>query len=206
MSDGPSDRALVPIVTWSLRRHWPGTIESQWADLLHMHNPPREPVGKIRVILNLYPCELLFVHRDAEAQSHLVRFDEIDQAIEELRLNTPLPPVVRVVPVRMMEAWLLRDETAIRTAANNSNGRMRLRLPRVREIERLADPKDVLCRTLIAASGLPTRRLRSLNPRKLIYRVAQLIGDFSSLDELPAFARFAQELRVALQGLAEPAI
>jgi hypothetical protein len=38
-------------------------------------------------------------------------------------------PVVCVVPVRMMEAWLLIDEMAIRRVAGNPNGRIPIELP-----------------------------------------------------------------------------
>ena len=86
------------------------------------------------------------------------------------------------------------DEVAIRAAAGNPNGRDELNMPPIRELEDIPDPKDVLHRVLINASGLGARRRRSLNPRRLVYRVAELIEDFSVLDDIPAFARFDTEL------------
>jgi hypothetical protein len=195
VSDGPSDQALIPILMWSLRRHgaeW--AIEPQWADPRRIADPPRQLAPRIRLSLKLYPCELLFIHRDAEAQPLTRRLEEILHAIDELGGEGAIPPFVCVVPIRMMEAWLLLDEVAIRAAAGNPNGRDELNMPPIRELEDIPDPKDVLHRVLINASGLGARRRRSLNPRRLVYRVAELIEDFSVLDDIPAFARFDTEL------------
>jgi hypothetical protein len=200
VSDGPSDQALIPILMWSLRRHGARrAIEPQWADPRRVPNPPRQLAPRIRLSLKLYPCELLFIHRDAEAQAFTQRFEEIFQALDELRNEGAIPPFVRVVPIRMMEAWLLLNEAAIRAAADNPNGRDELNLPGIREVENIPDPKEVLHRLLIEASGLGPRRRRALNPRRLVYRVADLSEDFSVLDDIPAFARFDVELGSVLR-------
>jgi hypothetical protein len=44
----------------------------------------------------------------------------------------------------MTEAWLLIDETALRTAAGAPGGRQIVNLPPSRELESLADPKTLL--------------------------------------------------------------
>ena len=134
----------------------------------------------------------------------MTRRDEINAAIGSLR-NCAVPPWVSVVPVRMMEAWLLNDEPAIRAAAGNPRGRGRLNLPGGRDIEGLPDPKALLHQALVDASGLGQRRRRALNPRQLVYRVAELIDDFAPLDSLPAFARFSEDLRATIEqsGLAD---
>jgi len=199
VTDGPSDQALIPILEWSLRRHGQFAIESQWAELRRLPNPPRQLASRIRLSLELYPCELLFIHRDAEAQPWTQRLEEIVQAVDELRGEVPIPPLVRVVPVRMMEAWLLQNEAAIRAAADNPNGRQELNLPAIREVENIPDPKEVLYRLICSASGLGPRRRRGMNPRRLVHRVADLTDDFSVLDDIPAFARFDTELASALR-------
>jgi hypothetical protein len=194
LSDGASDQALLPILIWSLRRHGVTAIEPQWADTRRVPNPPRTPGPRIRLCLSLYPCELLFIHRDAEGAPLTARREEIAQACGAL-IDCAVPPWVAVVPVRMMEAWLLNNENAIREAAGNPRGRRELNLPTGREIEGVADPKALLHRAIVEASGLGHRRRRSLNPRQLVYRVAELIDDFAPLDRLPAFVRFNTELR-----------
>lgn len=155
--------------------------------------------GGLRLGLKLYPCELLFVHRDAESQSFGQRFEEIDQAVDALRDSITVPPVVRVVPVRMMEAWLLQNEAAIRRAARNPNGTTPLNLPSAQHVEGVLDPKDYLTQALVQASGLRPRRRRTFQTNRLVYRVAELIEDFSILDAVPAFSRFNEELRSRLR-------
>jgi hypothetical protein len=156
-------------------------------------------VPKIRLTLKLFPCEVLFVHRDAEAQPLEGRLHQIREAVDILRGEVELPPHVCVVPVRMTEAWLLQSESAIRSAADNPNGRNALSLPPLRSIETLTDPKAVLHQLLVEASGLGPRRRRALNPQQLAYRIADLIDDFSALDQLPAFTRFNSELSRVLE-------
>ena len=71
LSDGSSDRMLMPIIEWLLYQYCPEIeIESSWADLGRLPQPPKTLPEKIEVTLDLYPCDLLFVHRDAENESY----------------------------------------------------------------------------------------------------------------------------------------
>lgn len=186
LADGPSDRALMPILSWLLREHLPHrAIQAEWADLGRFPRPPKRLSDKIVFASEQFPCDLLFVHRDAEREPHEIRIREIRQAVAEI--NTPVPPVVCVVPVRMQEAWLLIDELALRQAANNPNGGRALHIPRLADIERLPDPKDTLHSLLGEASGLGSSRKRRISPGSQSHRLANLIDDFSSLRALSAF-------------------
>lgn len=101
--------------------------------------------------------DVVFLHRDAEAQGSDRRHKEIRIAVEALSMG---PPVVPLVPVRMTEAWLLLDEAAIRRVAGRPSGRRPLNLPRPVDIERVPDPKHLLADCLAEASELSGRRLR----------------------------------------------
>ena len=170
LGDGPSDRALMPIIDWLLRDHrWiqeAGFVE-QAADLW---SPTVAPVKtleeRIRTARELYPCDSLFVHRDAEREPLEVRWREIDAA-------TPRSggQWVPIVPVRMTEAWLLIDESAIRSAADNPAGTAPLDLPEVARLEQLPNPKEILHRSLLAASEKRGRRRESFK-RSLARRVS----------------------------------
>jgi hypothetical protein len=100
----------------------------------------------------------------------------------------------------MTEAWLLFDSAAIRLAADNPNGQARLDLPRVREIEQVANPKKKLADLLCIASEKSGRRLdqfrRDLSGR--VHRVAEVIDDFSPLRVLKAFRKFEDDTLEAL--------
>lgn len=103
LSDGPSDRALLPILTWLLRQNGvTGAIQDTWADLRQLPRPPKHLDERIGVSIELYPSDLLFVHRDAEKAPLSARVDEILQALSRVdaRGRPSLPPAVCVVPVR----------------------------------------------------------------------------------------------------------
>ena len=121
VADGSSDKALLPILVWLLREHFGRIpVQPEFADLRRLRNPPGELSERIARSIELYPCDLLFVHRDAERESIEQRVMEIREALERCMIDTP--PIVYVVPVRMQEAWLLIDESALRKAAGNPQG------------------------------------------------------------------------------------
>ncbi len=146
--------------------------------------------------VDLYPCDALFVHRDAEGQDAGLRRAEIANALHWAEIRH-----VPVVPVRMTEAWLLPYETAIRCAAGNPNGAMGLNLPDIRRLEDLPDPKRVLRDALVAASGLNARRRARLRVPERVRLIPMHIDDYSSLDVLPAFQALQEDIRTLVEGL-----
>jgi hypothetical protein len=194
LSDGSSDRALIPLLTWLIRQHtsdW--AIQAQWADLARLPRPPRGLTERIRISLELYPCDLLCVHRDAETAPRETRVGEILSAVKAV-YGPANAPTLCVVPVRMQEAWLLFDERALRRAAGNPNGRQLLDVPVLNRLEALPDPKRNLADLLREASGLRGRRRDRLAVSSRASRVATLIDDFSPLRALSAFSALEEEV------------
>jgi hypothetical protein len=188
ISDGPSDRALLPILNWILRKKGGvRRIQAEWADLRRLPNPPRKLHDRILIAIELFPCDLLFVHRDAERQEPKRRYDEIRNAIKKAASKGFQTPAVCVVPIQMTEAWLLFDETAIRLAAGNPNGKSPMNLPDLFTIEQNPDPKNFLFKILREASGLTGRRLKKFNVAESRIRIAELVLDFTPLENLSAF-------------------
>ena len=205
VSDGTSDRALLPILSWLLRDCCGSLpIQPALADLRRLRNPPRSLVERIRRSIELYPCDLLFVHRDAEGAAFEDRLAEIKTALSESIATSK--PAICIVPVRLSEAWLLIDESALRHAAGNPNGNVRLDLPTPDRLEQLPDPKQVLHDVMRRASGLRGRRLASFNRRLHRYRVADWVDDFSPLYRLSAFQLLSADLKqvVAAHGWRDP--
>jgi hypothetical protein len=154
---------------------------------------------RIRTSLELFPCKLLFVHRDAEQEPLETRREEIRNAFSQAIAGIdPEPSTVCVVPVRMTEAWLLSSEAAIRAAAGNPLGRDEVHLPEPSRVESLPEPKDLLYETLRSASGLTGRRKQRLRVGALTHRVAELTGDFAALRQLRAFVALESELGAAI--------
>lgn len=192
LTDGSSDRALTPILKWLLVRNGiRGMLVDQWADFQYRRRPLNRLSDRIEASIEDYPCELLFIHRDAERMSYEDRKAEILAALGEVRADHL--PAVCVVPVRMQEAWLLFSEAAIRQAARNPNGRVRLDLPGLSDLEHLSDPKAVLHDLLRKASELPARR--KFEVRVNVHQIAEFARDFSPLLQLRAFQLLDQDVQ-----------
>lgn len=153
---------------------------------------------RILFALDQFPCDLLFVHRDAEKENQplVKRTEEIEEAKVLLADKCDFKVTIPVIPIRMTEAWLLIDENAIRVAVSNPNGKMRLDLPPIRGIENLPDPKETLKSLLKAASGTNARRYRE-PPTHIL---ASCISDFSQLRNLTSFMEMEKSI---IYGLAE---
>jgi len=203
VSDGPSDAALLHPLRWLLYANgMDRPIEASWADLRAFPKPIGALDHKIRAALELYPCDLLFVHRDAEREPRPKRVEEIRSAVQRISADFFAGrPYVCVVPVRMTEAWLLFDETAIRQAAGNPRGTTPLCLPPLTRVEDLPDPKAVLNEALLRATDKPARRLRKFRTGQAVQRLAELIQDYGPLRNLTAFRTLEQELKAVLSEL-----
>ena len=200
LTEGSSDVTLLPILDWLLIQNGVSCpIQSAWADLRVLPLPGRPRLtDKIRVSLEFYPCDLLFVHRDADKVLREKRVQEISKSVTSLPEGLS-PTFVCVIPVRMQEAWLLIDETAIKIAAGNKRYAGKLNLPPVNRLERIPDPKDVLNGLLRQASDLNRRRQRNFRVAKHARLVTEFIEDFSPLRQLSAFAALEEEVSIAIQ-------
>lgn len=146
---------------------------------------------RIRAALELYPCDLLFVHRDAEAQKAEFREAEIRRWVDGILMH---PPLICVVPVRMTEAWLLTSESTIRSAVGNPHGTAPLNLPPLHRVESIVDAKAVLDGALEAAKSLGTRRRRRFQPEQYRHKVADYVSDFRDLRKLKSFAHLESQV------------
>ena len=199
VGDGSSDSALMPLLRWTLlRTGTPLALLPSWADPYLIRAESGGLAARLQNALELYPCDLLFVHRDAEKQDPELRRTEVENALSQL--SAP-PPALCVIPVRMTEAWLLIDEAAIRRAADNPKGSVPLTLPLLKDLEDLPDPKQKLNELLRTACELRGRRLAQFRRDEAArrVRVADLMDDFSPLLRLPAFQRLQEETHALLE-------
>lgn len=201
LSDGSSDRALIPVLEWLLRAHGAYSARGIFRyDPSCFRHPPRSLHERIDHAVEYFPCNLLFIHRDEEGQGRALRESEVRGALARSSFgNRTQAPTVLVLPVRMTEAWLLFDEECIRTAAGCPHGRVALNLPRLRDCEGLVDPKHELHRRLSIATEKRGRHLKRFNLNSAIHRVAELSKDFSPLRRLPAFQSLEDELASVLR-------
>lgn len=181
VADGGTDRLLVPIIQWAVHRLDPGVeiLEPEF----------RKRSGGIVEFLATYStgAMLIFLHRDSESLTLDERLGEFGPVERQ--------DVVPVVPVRMSEAWLLFDSSAIARAAGSRE--TQVAVPHTGQLENIPNPKGLLDNLLYQAAGAPTGRhgrnfKRSIASRRV--SVADYIEDYSPLENLAAFRRFQDSL------------
>lgn len=203
ITDGRTDANLIPIIDWCLKQAG-DVAQGTRAEFWRLQKPPDGLAGRIAKAIELFPCDILFVHRDAEGDALAARVSEVREAFETVQQKGIKFPAVAVVPVRMLEAWLCFDERAIRNAAGNPNGTTSLDLPPLNRIESRPDPKEDLNRALREASELSGRRLKKFKTATAFWRITDNIEDFSPLRKLPAFRAFEESLRQLKAGGWQP--
>ncbi|WP_371479736.1 hypothetical protein [Kitasatospora sp. NBC_00315] len=138
IGEGSSDNGLAPHVeSIAVRRGLDVSVTVPDFGLLRL--PTGHSVrDKLRVARELHGTyDLVVVQRDADRGPAQDRKDEIKEA---MCAEWPGLRHVAVVPVRMLEAWLLLDEACLRQVAENPRGRVSLDLPRGIAAERVTDP------------------------------------------------------------------
>jgi hypothetical protein len=187
VAEGSSDQALIPLIEFVL---------DAYCDIPHVTTfasdfvvgPLQERVAQA---LTFYPCDMLFVHRDADRELVSKREKEIRAAVQ----ISNAPTVVCLIPIRMTEAWLLVDELAIRRAAGNTSGKVKLGIPPIASLEGQTDPKSVLFAALEKASELGPHRLRRFDRNQARRQVSGFIEDPSVLRNLPSFVHFESQVK-----------
>ncbi|MFN4145546.1 MAG: hypothetical protein ACK4GN_06965 [Runella sp.] len=166
------------------------------ANFQYSRNPPKTLTEKILITIDFYNSpDWIFIHRDAEniTDPIITRTIEIESAISAANIQNP-PIHVKIIPIKMSEAWLLIDTEAIRRAAANPNGKVDIQLPSINRLETLSNPKDELFSLLKKASGLTGRRLEKFNVHHARYLVAQYIQDFNVLNNLTGYRHFIEQI------------
>lgn len=201
IGDGSSDKVLLNIIKWLLDDLYPElAIEGKFADFRYVRRPPKTDDVKNRILCaeEYYPFDILFYHRDAELIKNNIVQERIEEIKSELTEDYYLK-VVCVVPVVMMESWLLFDTEAIKKAAANRNYSKEIQLPALKKIEAIKEPKSMLYDLLKEVSGLKSRNLRKFNVNKAVHLVAENIQDFSPLRQLTSFQNFEKDLKIAVE-------
>jgi len=199
IADGSSDAVLLKIIKWVLDDLYPQlTCEGSFADFRRLPNPPKQLNDKVQFAKLYYPYNILFVHRDAESTT---KDKIVDQRRHEIRMQLyeyDREKTVCVVPIKMMETWLLINEDAIKKAAGNRNYRGDIDLPSLRTLERVNHPKEYLHTLLRNTSGVKNRNLKKFNVDQRVHLVADYIEDFSPLRSLSAFQTFEEDLKAVV--------
>lgn len=194
VTEGSGDRVLLEPINWLLGQYCVGEFSGQWANPSALSDRSRNLEIRMAQVQRYYPADLYFVHRDLDVATREHREAEIRDALAVSGCNAP---AVCVIPVRMTEAWFLFHEAAIRRAADRAHGQDDLQLPSSDEVQRRANPKQILEDKLVLASELSGRKLAQfraeIGRRKAL--VATSIDDFTPLRRHAAFLRLEDDLR-----------
>ncbi|MFE7301941.1 hypothetical protein [Streptomyces sp. NPDC057579] len=203
IGEGSSDNGLVRHVeSMAARKGLDASITVPDFGLL------RPPTGhsvrdKLRAARKLHGTyDLVVVQRDADRGPAQDRRDEVTEAV---RAEWPGLQHVAVVPVRMLEAWLLLDEACLRQVAENPRGRVSLDLPKGTAAEKVADPKQLLKDSLARASEYRGRRLVQFQKRFSQHRLRmlELLDPEGPVAGLPSWQHFVKDLDEAFETLSE---
>lgn len=192
VAEGTTDANLIPIINWALKQSADVQIpEGVRAEFWRLRTKPDGMIEEMVKAVDLFPCDVLFVHRDSDKGKPQARHEEIRTAFGKAEIQMP---VIAVVPVRMLEAWLCFSESAVRQAANNPTGTVKLNLPSLKQVESRPKPKNDLREALLVASETTGRRRNKFDTSAAFWRLVDCIEDFSPLRKLPSFQLFEKSL------------
>lgn len=151
--EGSTDARFLPPI---IRRTAERIITQHGQDIVDVSEPmivPRQQDQRrehciLRAARHVYGCHALIVHSDADdktsdrAMSERIQpgFDLVSHTNEDVCKH-----LIPVIPVRMVEAWMLADHLALREVIGTDISPQNLGLPnRPAEVERDADPKRTL--------------------------------------------------------------
>ena len=190
LAEGSSDGVLIPLLQLLLQDVFDAPIAATAMANLSI-SKSLSLTERITQALSLFPSEILFVHRDSDAENPHKRTLEILSAVKHA---TPTK-LVCVVPVRMTETWLLTQDVPIRRAAGNPHGTIALNLPPLKKLETLIDPKETLFQCLRIAKDGSSRQMHKFIPEQHRHKVGENTTDLSKLRLLPSFMHLENQLR-----------
>jgi hypothetical protein len=201
LGEGTSDSGIVPhIENLAVRLDIEVAITDPDFSRLP-ETPGRTVEGKLRTAITIGGIyDLIVVHRDADSAGRDARLIEITGAVKAVTPDTCYTPVI---PIRMTEAWLLTDESGLRSVAGNPQGRMPLNLPPPARVEQVLDPKKLLKDVLGIASGLSGRRLDRFHTRFGQHRrqLLERLDPDGNIVAVPSWKQFVSDLESALRAV-----
>jgi hypothetical protein len=207
IGDGSSDKALMNIIRWLINDIYPELpVSEHYADFRHFPNPPNkgDVFNQINFAEEYYPFDVLIYHRDAEENTKSIIQKRKEEVYSAIKANQELvSKVVCVVPIVMMESWLLFNETSIKKASGNKNYSGSMELPSISKVEAINDPKTYLHNLLKTVSCKKKRNLKQFNVHEAVHLVAENINDFSPLRQLTSFQCFEQDLKNCIDKIIE---
>lgn len=204
--EGTSDLRLVEHIESILIEEGFSEVSGEAPDL-GMFRPSigRTVQNKLTALFRHYPnVDVIFVHRDADNVGVHVREQEILTAAQNI---AGIARVIPIIPVTMLETWLLVDQEAIKRVAGNNNYKGGLQcIPAIRQLENHGDTKHLLLDALCEASQTQGARLIKFRKRFSEMR-ARLTFDLDPngpVQNLASYRYFREKISIFSQGRLNP--
>ncbi|PHR17740.1 MAG: hypothetical protein COA41_11530 [Sphingopyxis sp.] len=151
--------------------------------------------NKLEVIKRFYPSvDIIFVHRDADGAGIEARELEIETARGLARVDANVIPVI---PVKMLETWLLADKEKLNIVAGNTKTDTDIKcLPKLAKLEKIADSKALLMDVLCESSGATGGRLKDFKKRfnEMRARLTYDLDPDGPVNKLTSYTKFRSKL------------
>lgn len=157
---------------------------------------------KLHAITHYYPsADLIFVHRDADNVGVQHRISEITDAASELFIQDKTIPII---PVTMLETWLLADRAAIMRVAGAGNSKAGLTcLPAANKLESIRDSKTLLLEALCEASKTSGARREKFKKRftEMRARLTYDLDPNGPVNDLDSYKSFRRSISAVAEQL-----
>lgn len=151
-----------------------------------------------------FGISILCVHRDADDKNMddvmKYSFLPLSKALEDKDEAIYCKVIIPVIPVRMMEAWMLADTQLLKDfidASKVPDGELGIE----RNPESYADPKAVIEEAIRKASAGKTKRRRDVIGIAELYEQIGKNVNLENLRHLPSFRCFEEQIRSAFRRL-----
>ena len=146
---------------------------------------------------------ILCIHVDADGPTNQNALDTMIAPAQEL-INvqdnkTTCKIIVPIIPVQMMESWMLADKVLLKTEIGTTKTDNELKIDRAPET--IADPKFIIEEAIrIAQQEKTKRRRRELNISDIYLAIGQKIS-IEKLSQLQSYRQFQDNIRHAYREL-----
>ncbi|MEZ2745732.1 hypothetical protein ACBQ16_11095 [Halopseudomonas bauzanensis] len=193
--EGSSDLKLVDHIQNLLIEEGFSEVSGEAPDLgLFKKHVGHSVRAKLRVLKQNYPnIDLVFIHRDADNAGLAAREAEINAAAEGLFESGRVIPII---PVTMLETWLLADVEAIHAVAGGNPKNELRKMPALRRLEDIRNTKSLLEEVLCEASQTQGGRLKKFKKRftEMRARLAYDLSPDGPVKQLASYQHFRDRL------------
>ena len=149
-----------------------------------------------------YGISILCVHTDADNALKRIIRTKIKPVLDDIKNYTDIncKNIVFIVPVQMVESWMLADKDLFKAQINSDKSNIELGINQ--NPEHLTDPKHTIENAIRIAKADMTKRKRGKGIS--ISDLYQILGQKIELDvlcNLPSYMKFKEGLNQALQQL-----